>query len=273
MTTGIGRNKVVLAYDAPSIQWANGKNEARRVPSTGRFASHVGWYSEVGKDEDFDAWCEHAGVVKLEMRHPRQGGPAQVVTHWDLGETLRIFPLTSGPTAPNVRGSVRDAAATADAGIGVKWAFGDGERSKLAFRGYLQVSGKQGNLETYDRPVQLSTRSRMTDELLAALIDHVRVCELADTLVDRAKHPGVVELYEIALPLGGGVEAQWGKGETTTVTPIVSGHSDTPDLPYLRELWRPAGVVEWAQRDWTGVQSWARQYSAGAAAVSYEDAL
>ncbi len=84
----------------------------------------------------------------------------------------------------------------------------------------------------------------MTDELLAALVDHVRVCQIADTLVvDRAKHPYVIHCYELALPLGPGQEEFWGKCETTTVMPITSLHPETIDLPYLRTLWRPDLVV------------------------------
>ncbi|HWQ14691.1 MAG TPA: hypothetical protein VNL77_17975 [Roseiflexaceae bacterium] len=273
----IGRNRVRMVQDAMTIQWANGKNEGRLTPGAGRFVSHVGFYAEVGKDHEFDAAMEAAGISQMEIRHPRQGGPAQIVRHWNLGEQVRIFPITSGPVAPTVASSLsqRNIAATVEAGIGIRWGRGEGERSKLAIRGYLQIGGAgESKTQTpvlYPRPVQISVRSRMTDELLAALIDHVRVCEVADGLIDRAKHPDVVQLYELALPLGAGKEEQWGKGETTTVFPLASLHPQSVDLPYLRGLWRPEPVVEMALRDWPDVQAWAQEFSFATPAQAAEE--
>jgi hypothetical protein len=265
----IGRNRVRMVQDAMTVQWANGKNEARLTPGQGRFVSHVGFYAEVGKDHEFDSAMESAGISQMEIRHPRQGGPAQVVRHWNLGEQIRLFPITSGPVAPTVAASLsqRNVAATVEAGIGIRWGRSEGERSKLGIRGYLQVGSV-----LYPRPIQISVRSRMTDELLAALIDHVRVCELADSLVDRSKHPDVVQLYELALPLGAGKEEQWGKGETTTVFPLESLHPRDVDLPYLRGLWRPEQLVELALRDWQDVQAWAQEFSFAAPAQPIEEA-
>ena len=264
------RNTVRSISEAPVIQWANGKNEGR-MAGVARFTGFVGWFTETGKDHDLDAWMQELNVPRCEIRHPRQGGPAQVVTHWFLGETLRFFPLTSGPVAATVGASLaaRNVAATVEAGIGIRWGRGEGERSKLAVRGYLQLEGA-----VYGALVQLSVRSRMTDELLAALVDHVRVCELADTLIDRAKHPDVVQCYELALPLGAGAEQSWGRGETTTVFPVASQHPQAPALPYLRTLWRPDVVAERALADWAEVQSWAQEFSfaaAGEPSHQYED--
>lgn len=268
----IGRNRIRQFTDAMTIQWANGKNEARLTPGSGRFVSHVGWYAEVGRDDEFDRFVYHAGIPQMEIRHPRQGAAAQIVRHWNLGEQLRFFPLTSGPVATTVAASLspRNIAATIEAGIGLRWGRGEGERSKMAIRGYMQIrcqnrtdAGTHDEWLLYPRLVQISVRSRMTDELLAALVDHVRVCEIADTLVDRSKHPDVIHCYELALPLGPGQEEQWGKGETTTVLPIASLHPEAIDLPYLRSLWRPDQVVELALRDWPDVQAWAQEFSMG----------
>lgn len=263
------RNQVRTIADAVSIQWANGKNEGRMTPGVGRFVSVVGWYSEVGKDAAFDAWLAGLNTPQLEIRHPRSGGPAEIKRHWSFGEQLRFFPITSGPVAPTVAASLaqRAHAATVEAGIGIRWGRGVGERSKLAIRGYVEVAG-----EVWRRPVQISVRSRMTDELLAALVDHVRVCEAADGMVDRAKHPDVVSCYELALPLGAGPESTWGKGETTTVVPLASQHPAVIDLPYLRGLWRPEAMREWVLADWPGVQAWAQEFAFAAEveSASYE---
>lgn len=254
----LGRNTVRQIQDAVTIQWANGKNEGRETIGQGRFVSHVGWYSEVGKDGEFDSWCEAQAVPQLEIRHPRQGAAAEVKRHWNLGETVRLFPITAGPVAPTVATSlsVRNHAATVEAGIGIRWAREAGARSKLGVRGYLTLGG-----QVFTRPVQISVRSRMTDELLAALVDHVRVCEVADRLVDRTKHPDVVQCYEVALPLGAGAEESWGKGETTTVTPLASRHPADVDLAYLRSAWRPDVLAEWVLPDWADVLAWAQEFS------------
>jgi hypothetical protein len=149
----------------------------------------------------------------------------------------------------------RNAALTAEAGIGMRW--GASERSKMAVRGYLEVLARAG----YLRLVQLSTRSRMTDRLLGALLDHGRVCEAADHLIDRTRHPEVVSFHEIALPLGPAEEQEWGKGDTATVVPFKSVHPDAIDAEYLRAVWRPDNVHAAAQRDWEGIKLWAQEYA------------
>jgi len=253
----IGRNRVQVAQDAPTLQWANGKTLYRSTPGAGRFVPMVGFYIEVGRDEELDrALREEAGAPTIEIKHQRQGG-AEIVRHWFLGETVRLYPITSGPIAPTVAASLagRMAQRTQEAGIGLRW--GQGERSKMAVRGYLNVLARVG----YVRPVQLSVRSKMTDVLLSALLDHGRVCEAADDLVDRTRHPAVVTYHEIALPLGPGEEQEWGKGDTATVVPFKSLHPAEITAEYLRTVWRPDAVHAAAERDWESIQAWAAEYA------------
>jgi hypothetical protein len=227
---------------------------ARATIGSGRFTPLVGFHIEVGKDEETDALLGAAKVAQIEIKHQRQGG-AEIVRHWFVGERVRLFPITSGPVAPTVAGSLagRSAAATAAAGIGLRW--GQGERSKMAVRGYLDIDG--------DKPlVQLSVRSRMTDVLLACLLDHGRVCEVADGLIDRLRHPAVVTYHEIALPLGPAEEQEWGKGDTATVVPFKSLHPAEIGADYLRTVWRLDGVHAAAERAWEAVQLWAAEYAA-----------
>lgn len=251
----IGRNKIQAVAEAVTLQYANGKSVARQVGGNGRFAAYVGFHIEVGKDNGLDEALSAAKLATIEIKHQRQGG-MEVVRHWGLGEEIRLFPVTSGPIAPTVAGSLgRNAAATAEAGIGMRW--GQGERSKMAIRGYLEVLARAG----YPRLVQLSVRSRMTDVLLSALIDHGRVCEAADSLIDRSRHAEVVTYHEIALPLGPGNEEEWGKGDTTTVVPFKSLHPAVIDADYLRGVWRPDSVQTAALRDWANIQYWAQEYA------------
>lgn len=264
----IGRNRVSAVQDAVTLQYANGKTVARQTIGTGRFVPYVGFHIEVGRDAELDEALRAAAVAQrdspqlIEIKHQRQGG-AEIVKHWGLGEMVRFYPVTSGPVAPTVAGSLagRHAPATAEAGIGLRW--GTGERSRMAVRGYLDVLVRIGQV----RLVQLSVRSRMTDVLLTALLDHGRVCEAADHLIDRARHPDVVTYHEIALPLGPGEEQEWGKGDTATVVPFVSLHPARVDAEYLRSVWRPDAVHTAAFRDWQSIQQWAQEY-----AVQTEDA-
>lgn len=267
----IGRNKIQAVQDAATLQYANGKSMARMTPGSGRFTALVGFHIEVGKDAELDEALRAAKVAQIEIKHQRQGG-AEIVRHWFLGETVRLYPVTSGPVAPTVAGSLsgRNARLSAEAGIGVRW--GTNERSKLAIRGYLDLLVRAGHV----RLVQLSTRSRMTDVMLSALLDHGRICEAADTLIDRTRHPEVVTYHEIALPLGPGNEEEWGKGDTATVVPFHSLHPADIDAEYLRGVWRPDSVQAAAYRDWESIQLWAQEYalqSEEPAAPQLEEAL
>lgn len=253
----ITRNTVApVATDAPTLQWANGKPVARAAGSSERFQPYVGFHSEVDRDADLDDAMHRAKIAQCEIKHQRPGGAA-IVRHWTLGETIRFSPITSGPVAATIAASLapRNAAATITAGLGMRW--GQGERSTMAVRGYLHALLAVG----YVQPVQLSVRSRMSDVLLAALIDHARICEAADQLIDRAKHPELVTLHEIALPLGPGSEQEWGNGDTATVVPFVSLHPQAIDAPYLRALWRAEALHTAALSAWPGIVTWAADFA------------
>ena len=252
----IGRNKIQAVAEAATLQYANGKSVARQTLGSGRFVPLVGFHIEVGKDAELDEAMRAAQVAQIEIKHQRQGG-AEIVRHWFLGERVRLYPVTSGPIAPTVSGSLsgRNAQRTSEAGIGMRW--GANERSKMAIRGYLEPLVKVGCL----RLVQLSVRSRMTDVLLGTLVDHGRVCEAADGLIDRARHADLVTYHEIALPLGPAEEQEWGKGDTATVVPFKSLHPAEVDAEYLRGVWRPDSLHAAAYRDWESIQTWAHEYA------------
>jgi hypothetical protein len=253
----IGRNTPRHTQDVITLQYANGKSMARPAGSAHRFTTFTGFHIEVGKDAEIDAALSAVKVTQVEIKHQRPGG-AEIIKHWSLGETVRLYLVTSGPVALTVAASLagKNAELTADAGIGLRW--GENERSKMAIRGYVDVLVRAGCL----RLVQLSVRSRMTDELLRALVDHARVCEAADGLVDRTRHPEVVCFHEIALPLGPGEEAIWGKSDTTSVIPFRSLHPEQIDADYLRGVWRPESVQTAAFREWEAIQQWGHEYQA-----------
>ncbi len=252
----IGRNTITLISEAPTLQYANGKTVARSTIGAGRFAPLVGFHVEAGKDDGFDRAAFELAVPQIEIKHQRQGG-AEIVRHWFLGESVRLYPITAGPLAPTVAGSLsgRNAPLTREAGIGLRW--GANERSKMAVRGYVELAAGV----IFERPVQLSVRSRMTDVLLGCLIDHARALEAADGLIDRLRHPEAVTYHELALPLGPAEEQEWGKGDTATVVPFKSLHPAAIDAPYLRTVWRSDALHASAQAAWAGIQAWAAEYA------------
>lgn len=255
----IGRNAILPTVpDAVPLQWANGKTLARLAGTTDRFTSFVGFHIEVKRDTDLDAALEAAGVLQIEIKHQRQGG-AEIVRHWDLSPQIHFLPITAGPVADTVAASLSNGNGrrTADAGIGARW--GQEEYSRYAVRGFVASVWKAG----YRRPVQLGVRSRMTDRLHAAMLDHTRVAAAADNLVDRTRHPEIVSPAELWLPLGPDEEAEFGKGDTATVTPLKSLHPEVIDAEYLRTIWRPEAVFNAACDAWKVTQRWAAEYQAG----------
>jgi hypothetical protein len=110
--------------------------------------------------------------------------------------------------------------------------------------------------------VQLGVSSRMTDRLLAALVDHTQVAERADLLVDRTKHPDPVALVELGLPLVAGEQISWGKVEQVDVAPLASDHPSEIGRSYIRTIWRPESVYAAALRDWALMPMWAAEYAA-----------
>lgn len=213
------------------------------------------FHAERGKDADLDAACAAAGVASIEIRHPRPGG-SEIKPHWSFGEALRFHPITAGPPATAISGCLRLADQTGAAGLGLLWQ--PGEKSRLAVRGLITIGDGVPFL------VQLSVRSTMTGMALAALLDHYRVCDTADSIIDRAKHPDPVALHELALPLIAGNEQLAGHGETTAqITPLVSGHPVELDRAYITSCWRKAQIHKAALAAWPGIVVWAAGYRSG----------
>lgn len=244
--------------EAVTLQWANGKSIARPAGTSSRFVAHVGFHIEIGKDPALDEALQSAKAPRLEFKHQRQGG-AEIVAHWDLSASIFFLPITAGPVASSITASLSNGLAqrTADAGIGLRWV--DGERSKLAVRGFVRSLWEAG----YQRPVQLATRSRMTDHLFAALLDHTRAAVAADALVDRSRYPDrQVSPAELWLPLVAGEEQEFGRSDTATVTPLRSGHPAELSVDYLRSLWRGKEIIEAAVAAWPLIKAWALDYRA-----------
>ncbi len=253
----IQRNRVEVIPEIPTVQYASGKTVARRADSGARFQPYVGFHMQCGRDVVIDDVFGQLGVSVIEIKHQRPGA-VELVRHWDLGESIEFFPVTAGPVARTMASCMHgDAyARTIEAGIGVRW--GSQERSRLAIRGFLELLVRHNVV----RLVQLTVRGRMTDRLLQALIDHGRVCEQADQLIQRDRHPEPVMFHEIALPLTTGDEEVWGSHATVTIVPLRSAHPDSVTANDVRARWRPAPVHEAALEAWPAILLWARSYAA-----------
>lgn len=224
-----------VAAGYPMLQWANGRDEAREPGK--RFSTVVGWHIEQGVAPEIDTAGHELALPVLEFKHRRPNGQTEVKPHWYLGETTRIFPLTAGPVADTMRGATRisDRMAT-EAAMVATWE----DTSYLSLLALVEFGGT-----VYPDPMRLSVRSHMTEHLLAALIDHLRVCEVADAIVKTTVAP-----WWLALPLGGGEERDVGRGDTTTITPIASLHPAEIDRAYLDGIKLPG---DW--RDYAGGQA------------------
>lgn len=239
------RNKPqAITTGYPLLQWGNGKDEARE--RGGRFSTVVGWHIEQGSSPDLDAAGRELALNVYEFKHRRDGGKTEVKPHWWIGEEVRIFPLTAGPVADTMRGAARvsDRMAT-EAGIVATWDDG----SYLSLLAIIEINGVM-----LPDVVRVSARSHMTDHLLAALLDHLRVCEAADAIVRATVAP-----WWLALPLGGGAEFDVGREQTTTIVPVASLHPVEIDRAYLERVKLPTDWRDYAAGQYEAAVAWAQQ--------------
>jgi len=241
----IPRSKPQNAMDCPLVQYASGHTKFRNDRSARSWSGLVGFHAECGVVPAFDHACTAAGYARIDIRHTTGRDQAEIKQHWYLGEELSIWPVTGGPVAETVAGLLRRRTAAADAGIGVAW--GNGERSRLAFRGWIQGLGL----------VQLGVRSRMTDYLLAALLRHTAVCDVADTVFRRE-----VGFHELALPLGvAAEEVPFGtNGHTVAVWPLVARWPEPVTAEHVREARCSPALLDTILSFWPAVQAWAAGY-------------
>lgn len=237
------------------VQYANGLVRAKRSGSN-RTEMLVGFYSQLNKDEDFDRAAHAAGLERVTIKHMGQNGTSGTETHhWFLGETLRWYPLTSGPVVTSVRAILQRSADMAAAGIGYRWSDQE-RRSRMSVAGFLAPLLEVG----FQEPVRLSVKGLMTQALLDALLSHHTVLLRADEIKQRE-----VGYYELALPLVPGQETSFGSnGASTTVVPLVSGHpaEDQITREYLRGIYRPEALLPLVDKHWDAVVGAAVAYSA-----------
>jgi hypothetical protein len=252
MTNALPEMNPVLGTDVPLLQWSSGKTQMRSTPGKGYFAGVIGFHSEMGRYPEFDEACAAAGIGQVEIRH--QSGETKI--HWGFGETLTVCPVTTGPVITSVfrLGDKDYARRTAQAGLGVRWTKDqqDRPRSQVAVRCFLPALVAHD----YWGSVQLMASSTMSDRLLAALADHVRVCHAADKELGKR-----IFAAELHLPLGPGAEVTVGKAQQMTLVPFVAQHPKTLTRAYVDEMYHPDGVTAAVEQLWEAVVSWATEYT------------
>jgi hypothetical protein len=254
---GIGRIDNIQS-DYPAIGWGNGLMKARKNEKA-RFGEYVGFFVTAGEDHALDKAMEEAGYSIIEAQHPRQGAEPIIKKHWNLGETLGFLPVTMGTPATTTSALLRMKDKAAQAGVGIRWP--QGERALVGIIGYIKPLAERG----YMQPFKLGARSLMVDYALKALADHTRVCQFADSIVDRQKHPDPVELYEITWWLGPGEQTAFGKESTSLVVPIVSMHPAQPDASYIKANYLTnEDIKRKAEADFPAIQQWANGFNNGA---------
>ena len=260
------RNEVTEVVQRPILQWANGR-------ATGENGSVVGFYTERGKDDDLDSLLESIGTQVIILYHTREKGE-EAREHWYFGKDIIVYPITKGPVAPTLGRSLygETRIKTAQSGIACRW--DEGGKSRASVRCYIEPLVKHGHYFL----MQLSTSATGTDDLITALIDHIRVCKAADGWIDRVeglrqRHPDLVRPCEIGLPLGGGVRTSRGKGKTTMIYPLVSKHPEEVPDNYISKMWCRTkvndngevvkeggqGVVDFARLVWKDIMSWSME--------------
>jgi len=253
---------IIASGSAPLLVWHSGSSKADQT-GKGRFSSYLGWAIEAGKDPILDRACVDAGYKQMRMQH--FGGDES--EQWNIGEELRIFPLTAGPCVKSAlqynRGDTLRR--LADVGLVAAWPATDYDgrkgRSSIAFRGIVPALWAAG----YTGLVQVGAKGMVTDSLLQALADHAGRARMAvqDALGRTISPP------QLLLPLVAGPDKIVGKeGAQSNVTLIACGHPKTYTAEEAQALLAPEDIeqaldAEWPEvqaldAEWPEVQAWAR---------------
>lgn len=249
---GIGRIETTKIGEYISLSWANGIVKVRSNEKA-RFQDHVGWFTAVGQNNDFDKAMEAAGFHIIEIQHSDA-----IKKHWNIGEELHFLPITMGTPSTSVFALMRASEKAAEAGVGVRWPKDDS--SKVGIVGYIKELADNGVYIA----VKVGAHSRMCEYLLRAIADHSRCCQFADSIIDRSKHPDPVELYEIVLTLTSGDQTVFGKGNATSlVVPIISGHPQELTKDHIIQHYITSEEIKSkAIAEFTNIQQWAKSFNA-----------
>lgn len=270
------RNVVSTTVSAPAVQYFKGSKQTEwRQAGLKHFeqSALAGFAAEADRyGEDFDAACEAAGMSQIVVLHSFNQSPTEK-TYWWFGEDLMLYPITNGPPVNTIGGLLKRHEETIQAAIAVRWprevTGEDGETkqgvSSIYVRCYEEMLLNQG----YDKPVQVGIRGPMSTSFLNALLDHVRICEVADEM-KRKKYndpTAQVSLTEMAWPLAKAEEPSLvGKVQKSRVYNFRTLHPEQPDKKYLGSIYIKdeelrARIEKAIERDYPAAVEWAREFA------------
>lgn len=208
----------------PLIQWATG------LPTKAR-SLYAGWLVEAGKVPEVDD-AMGLSFDQIEIKH----GSGNVVTHWSIPTANLIF-ICEGVQSIGEMKNTEDRY-----GIAFGWTVRDDNRpqSKLVARVLLRENLENGIV----KPLQLSLKSTLTGDLLAALGRQFDVLDAVAAFRKLDKKPPLdLPFYAFSIPIGPGEEVKRGSGgQTKEISPPVA-YIDTPvtkdyaKTHYIRREW------------------------------------
>jgi hypothetical protein len=227
----------------PVLSWSTGKE------IFGESLLHRGLFLDHGLDAALDAAATAAGWRSGALTH----GDGETRVHWLLPSPAYLYVAILGVPYTSVAALAREDVSYS--GIGCRWP--PGGRSRLAVQVCIPVLVEHG----YTEPVPLTVSSTSTDDLLAALLAHNTVLDRCEAAAAERGRERSFEFWEAALPLVPGNPVQRGQGaQTSSITPIASGHPPQPSLDYLRGVLAPGAVGVIVAERWDAIERWARQF-------------
>ncbi len=234
----------------PRASWAS-----RLQVESGPLADAVykGIFLDAGLDDDLDQAAEAAGWRLGAITHRSKGRGEDDITrdHWFPLQPAKLHMLidslpiwADGSPLGKVWDYVQ--AGVWEYGIGARWPKPTPQqtrsRSSLGMYCLFQDLIKVGYVE----PISFVVTSSNTDDLIAAMIGHQHVLDVANAKIIAAGKGKQLRFSELALPITFGEKVTRGSGELTSqVYKIASAHprqNEEITGEYLRGLLAPQGV-------------------------------
>lgn len=221
------RRPMAATSSDPLLQWSTG------LPTSSR-SVYTGWLAEAGRNEAFDRAMLGCGFERVTIKH----GSGNLVTHWAI-EAANVFVLADGVQTIGEMKNTTDRY-----GIAFGWrTLEDGRRqSVLRCRVLLRELLEAG----YAEPLQISVKSTLTGDVLAALLRQYEALDMIDTLRnEQGKAPLNPPFYACSITLGPGKEVQRGASQKKTIVPPVAFMPTPIDRDYL--------VAQYVRKEWVPI--------------------
>lgn len=204
----------------PLLQWATGlQTDDRRL--------YAGWLAEVGQLDELDRAAQAAGIQQITIRH----GSGNKVRHWAL-ELASLFVICEGAQ------TIEEMKHTSDRyGIAFGWRTLEGGRRQSVLRARVFV--RELLLAGYEQPLQISMKSTLTGDMIAALMCQYAVLDQVDDYRRQDKRPPLgPPFYAVALPIAAGQPIARGSGDQRKeISPPAAQLQQPISRDYIRANW------------------------------------